>query len=118
MSEMGPGCVKTCTNGEGAELFSPSSSFDGNGQCCSFPIQRNRDKISTRKFDIGVFTQPGSQSDPASRDCDVRYSPPKQTLLGTLGMSVLCSQRRTFHSDGSLLYWPQFATVRQEHDRG
>ena len=25
----------------------------------SFPNQPNRDKISTRKFDVGVFTQPG-----------------------------------------------------------
>jgi hypothetical protein len=40
-------------------LFSPFSSFDCDCQYGSFPIQRNRDKISTRKFDVGVFTQPG-----------------------------------------------------------
>jgi hypothetical protein len=55
-----PGCVKTCTSSECAELFSLFSSFDGDCQSGSFVIQRNRDKTSTRKFDVGVFTQPGS----------------------------------------------------------
>src|SRR6266478_5554690 len=53
-----PGCVKTCTSRECAELFSLFSSFDGDCQSGSFVIQRNRDKLSTRKFDVGVFTQP------------------------------------------------------------
>src|SRR3977135_1992198 len=48
--------VKTCASRERAELFSPFSSFDHDGQCCSFLIQRNRDKLSTRKFEVGVFT--------------------------------------------------------------
>src|SRR6266436_1215255 len=60
MSAMGPGCVKTCTNGECAELFSLFSSFDDDCQSGSFLIQRNRDKLSTCKFDVRVFTQPGS----------------------------------------------------------
>src|SRR5260370_39718554 len=60
MSLLGPGCVKTCMSRERAELFSPVSSFDGDWQSCSFPIQRNRDRISTGKFDVGVFTQPRS----------------------------------------------------------
>src|SRR5437879_13121193 len=60
MSELGPGCVKTCTSRECAELFSLFSSFDGDCQSGSFLIQRNRDKLSTRKPDVGVFTQPGS----------------------------------------------------------
>src|SRR5258707_13169752 len=63
MSGLGPGCVKTCTSRECAELFSFFSSFDGDCQSGSFLIQRNRDKLSTRKFDIGVFTQPGPFSD-------------------------------------------------------
>jgi hypothetical protein len=42
-------------------LFSLFSSFDGDCQSGSFVIQRNRDKLSTRKFDVGVFTQPGSK---------------------------------------------------------
>ena len=54
-----PGCVKTCTSRECAELFSLFSSFDGDCQSGSFVIQRNRDKLSARKFDVGVFTQPG-----------------------------------------------------------
>jgi hypothetical protein len=40
-------------------VFSLFSSFDGDCQSGSFVIQRNRDKRSTRKFDVGVFTQPG-----------------------------------------------------------
>src|ERR1700692_2792793 len=54
-----PACVKTRASRECAELFSPFSSLDCDCQCCSFPIQRNRDKISTRKFDLGVSTQAG-----------------------------------------------------------
>ena len=61
-----PGCVKTCTSRECAELFSLFSSFDGDCQSGSFVIQRNRDKLSTRKFDVGVFTQPGSLADIAA----------------------------------------------------
>src|SRR5882762_9599350 len=53
-----PGCVKTCTSRECAELFSFFSSFDGDCQSGSVLIQRNRDKLSTRKFGVGVFTQP------------------------------------------------------------
>jgi hypothetical protein len=59
-SVVDPGCVKTCASRECRELFSPS--FDCDCQCRSFPIQRNRDKISTRKFDVGVFTQPWTRS--------------------------------------------------------
>jgi len=58
-----PGCVKTCTSRECTELFSLFSSFDGDFQSGSFVIQRNRDKRSTRKFDVGVFTQPGPATD-------------------------------------------------------
>jgi len=61
------GCVKTCTSRECAELFSLFSSFDGDCQSGSFVIQGNRDKLSTRKFDIGVFTQPGSDGDIGGR---------------------------------------------------
>src|SRR5258705_7732166 len=66
MTALGPGCVKTCTSRECAELFSLFSSFDGDCESGSFLIQRNRDKLSTRKFDVGVFTQPGSNSDLAA----------------------------------------------------
>src|SRR5437016_224683 len=58
---LGPGYVKTCMSRECAELFSLFSSFDGDCQSGSFLIQPNRDKLSTRKFDVGVFTQPGSK---------------------------------------------------------
>ena len=57
------GCVKTCTSRECSELFSLFSSFDGDCQSGSFVIRGNRDKLSTRKFDVGVFTQPGSEAE-------------------------------------------------------
>ena len=63
MSASGPGCVKTCTRGACAELFSLFSSFDGACQSGSLLIRRSRDKRSTRKFEVGVFTQPGPISD-------------------------------------------------------
>src|SRR5207249_8399132 len=56
-------CVKTCTSRECAELFSLFSSFDGDCQSGSFLIQRNRDRLSTRKPDVGVFTQSGPNPD-------------------------------------------------------
>jgi hypothetical protein len=37
--------------------------LEGGWQSCSFLVQRNRDKLSTRKFDVGVFTQPGPKSE-------------------------------------------------------
>jgi hypothetical protein len=55
--------VKTRTCGECAELFSLSSSFDDDRQSGSFLIRRNRDRLSTRKSGVGVFTQPGSKAD-------------------------------------------------------
>ena len=55
--------LKTRASRECAELFSPLSSLRLCCQCCSFPIQGNRDKISMRKFDVGVFTQPRPISD-------------------------------------------------------
>jgi hypothetical protein len=57
--------MKTWASRECAELFSPFSSFDGYSQRCSFPIQRNREKASTREFDAGIFKQPGPISDMA-----------------------------------------------------
>src|SRR6266446_7420731 len=61
------GCVKTCASRECAELFTPLSALDRDCQCCCFPIQRNRDKISSCKFDIGVFTQPGRPTTDSGR---------------------------------------------------
>src|ERR1700716_1620435 len=79
-------CVKTCASRERAELFSPFSSFDHDGQCCSFLIQRNRDKLSTRKFDVGVFTQPGPTTDIGSQrrgSIGCPFSPlPRRNVLG------------------------------------
>src|SRR5258705_9002002 len=72
MSASGPGCVKTCTSRECAELFSFFSFFDGDCQSGSFLIQRNRDKLSTRKFGVGVFTQPGSEAEVGPLERHVR----------------------------------------------
>jgi len=66
--------VKTRTSREYAELFSLLSSFDGDCHSDSFVIQRNRDKPSTRKFDVGVFTQPGTQSRHSDRVTGVDYA--------------------------------------------
>ena len=60
-----PGCVKTCTSRECAELFSLFSSFDGDCQSGSFLTQPNRDRLSTRKPDVGVFTQSGPKGEVA-----------------------------------------------------
>ena len=48
MSGMGPGCVKTRTSRECAELFSLFSSFDGDCQNGSFVIRRSRDNFYTQ----------------------------------------------------------------------
>src|SRR5258705_13808323 len=71
----GPGCVKTRSIGECAELSSLFSSFDGDSQSGFFVIQRNGDKLSTRKFDVGVFTQAGSSTDLTAPKFDFRSSP-------------------------------------------
>src|SRR5258705_13238386 len=75
MSQLGRGCVKPCTSRECAELFSFFSSFDGDCQSGSFLIQRNRDKLSTRKFGVRVFTPPGSSTDLTAPKFDFRSSP-------------------------------------------
>src|SRR5216117_2774320 len=76
-SHFDPGCVKTRTSRECAELFSLFSSFDGDCQSGSFLIQRNRDKLSTRKPDVGVFTQPGSKAALTAPKSNFRFSPRK-----------------------------------------
>ena len=44
-----------------ADFIARWNGFNCDCQCCSFPIQRNRDEISKREFDVGVFTQAGSK---------------------------------------------------------
>ena len=80
-SENDPGCVKTRMRGQAAELFSLFSSFDGACQSGSFLIQRNRDKRSTRKLGVGVFTQPGSKADLTALKCDFRCTPKSRHRL-------------------------------------
>src|SRR6266446_7781201 len=58
-----PGCVKTCTSQECAELFSLSSSLSGGRKHFWFSNLRNRDGISTRRLNIGVFTRPRPGTD-------------------------------------------------------
>src|SRR5258705_13847634 len=92
MSALGPGCVKTCTSRECAELFSLFSSFDGDCQSGSFVIQRNRDKLSTRKFDVGVFTQPGSKSGPHCPENRLPILPQQRTSRVRAAASEKCQQ--------------------------
>jgi hypothetical protein len=86
----------------------PFSSFDGYSQRCSFPNQPNRDKISTRKFDVGVFTPPGpisdmgwlfSRSPPIPIVFIVVPDPIGSHIVDNLarppGMSLDCRQRRS-----------------------
>src|SRR6266404_1251941 len=58
-----PGCVKTCTSQECAELFSLSSSLSGGRKHFWFSNLRNRDGISTRRLNVGVFTRPRPTAD-------------------------------------------------------
>src|SRR5258708_38465010 len=58
ISPFDPGCVKTCTSQECAELFSLSSSLSSGRKHFWFSNLRNRDGISTRRLNVGVFTQP------------------------------------------------------------
>jgi hypothetical protein len=74
MSEMGLGCVKTRTSRECAELFSLFLLSTVTARAVLLLFQRNRDKLSTRKFDVGVFTQPGSFPDLGARNRDVRFT--------------------------------------------
>src|ERR1017187_2020878 len=57
-SESDPGCVKTRTSRECAELFSQILSSDRCCQCNWFLHRRNREGSSTRKSSLRVFTQP------------------------------------------------------------
>src|SRR5260370_31216537 len=50
--------AKTCTSQESAELFSLSSSLSSGRKHFWFSNLRNRDGISTRRLNVGVFTQP------------------------------------------------------------
>jgi hypothetical protein len=83
------GCVKTWTRRERAELFALFSSFDDDWQSASFLIQRNRDKLSTRKFDVGVFTQPGSNADVVDHLRDVCFAPESGLKSDIAGGPVL-----------------------------
>ena len=61
------GCVKTCPREQRAELFSLLSFLDSAHQHCYFLIYKNRDKLSIRKFNFGVFTQPRPEADSPRR---------------------------------------------------
>src|SRR4030088_3174086 len=71
----GPCCGKPCTSQERAKLFSLLPVPDSVCQCSCFPNRQNRDGISTRKLNVGVFTQPGSLADLDARDNEVRFTP-------------------------------------------
>src|SRR5450432_4235543 len=91
MSVVGPGCVKRRTRGESAESFSLFSSFYGTCQSGSFLIQCNRDKRSTRKFDVGVFTQPGSSKDLLPSQSDFRSAPRSGRSKSSICERPLCA---------------------------
>jgi hypothetical protein len=74
MSGPGLGCVITRLSLECAELFSLLASPDSGRQRYWFSNRRNRDGISTRKFCVGVFTQPGSISEVGGPNLEVRFA--------------------------------------------
>src|SRR5260221_6328731 len=57
-SAFDPGCVKTCTSQECAKLFSLSSSLSSGRKHFWFSHLRNREGVSTRRLNVGVFTRP------------------------------------------------------------
>src|ERR1700682_109031 len=69
-SQFDPGCVKTCTSQECAELFSLSSSLSSGRKHFWFSNLRNRDGISTRRLNVGVFTQPRPKTDIEPAECE------------------------------------------------
>jgi hypothetical protein len=74
-SVVGPDCVKTRL-GEGcAELFSQLPSSERSCQYNRLPHRPNRDGSSPRKLGIGVFPQPGSNSEVGARNRLVRFPP-------------------------------------------
>jgi hypothetical protein len=70
-----PGCVKTCTSQECAELFSLSSSLSSGRKHFWFSNLRNRDGISTRRLNVGVFTQPRSIAEVAPPHSSITLLP-------------------------------------------
>jgi hypothetical protein len=71
---MGRACVKTRL-GEGcAALFSQLPSSERSCQYNRLPHRRNRDRSSTRKLDIGVFTQPRSKTEVPGFARHVRFT--------------------------------------------
>jgi hypothetical protein len=112
-----PDCVKTCTRGECAELFSLFSPFDGACQSGSFLIQRNRNKRSTRKFDVGVFTQPGPRADFDPSPVAAIVCQSAARVVGTPGR---CRDRRLWQAgtgDFGVAVDPNGATGLREHRR-
>src|SRR5260221_14586936 len=76
-----PGCVKTCTSQECAELFSLSSSLSSGRKHFWFSNLRNRDGISTRRLNVGVFTRPRPIP-------EIGGEAPARFLLGTSAQSA------------------------------
>src|SRR5258705_11923443 len=72
-SGLDPGCVKTCTSQECAELFSLSSSLGSGRKHFWFSNLRNRDGISTRRLNVGVFTRPRPKAEVAPLVNGVRH---------------------------------------------
>src|SRR2546429_7911463 len=75
MSAFETGCVKTRLGKGCAELFSQLLPSERSCQHNRLPHRRNRDGSSTRKLEIGVFTQPGSKGDMRPRPDQVCVIP-------------------------------------------
>src|SRR5438105_9163336 len=95
-SAFDPGCVKTCTSQECAELFSLSSSLSSGRKHFWFSNLRNRDVISTRRLNVGVFTRPRPEAD---FDSDEHLLAWLRSLCWSHGPALLCSSRSRRHLD-------------------
>src|ERR1019366_6659758 len=76
-SEFDPGCVKTRTSRECAELFSQILSSDRRCQCNWFLHRRNREGSSTPKSSLRVFTQPRPAADIGAPPKHISFDQPR-----------------------------------------
>src|SRR5258705_10255401 len=90
------GCEKT-RRGEGcAEFFSQLPSSVRSCEYKRLPHRRNRDESSTSKLGIGVFTQPGSNSEVGLHNRHVRFPPVCDQTADIAGGPFRANNRRSF----------------------
>ena len=114
-----PGCVKTRSSQGCTELFSQLPSSGRSYQCNWFPHRRNRDGNSTRKLNIGVFTQPGPVADirPNSIHRAIRIGRRILSINSTEGENRSSSGPPGFSGLAIGPAWPFMTGSGGEHER-